>query len=333
MAGLAEASDLISSSAVAAGPAVVGLGPGWRGGSGVVVADGRVLTAAHNLRREVAGVVFADGRRERAQVLGVDRDVDLAVLGVDTGGIEPLAVGGAADAGGAALGIGALVVALARPGGRALRVTHGFVSTEQREVRGPRGRRIPAIEHTAPLPRGSSGGPLLDADGALIGINVIRQDGGLIVAVDAVALAAEIERLGRGEAPTRRRLGIAIAPPHVARRLRRSVGLPDATGILVRAVEDGSPADAAGLQRGDLLVELDGNPLERIDDLYAALDANADAIALAVLRGADRRDIQVRFGGADAQGGGADADAQAGGADAGGGAEAGGADAPSGGAS
>jgi serine protease Do len=230
----------------------------------------------------------------------VDRDVDLAVLGVDTGSTTPLELG--ADA---APGIGALVVALARPGGRALRVTHGFVSTDQREMRGPRGRRIPAIEHTAPLPRGSSGGPLLDADGRLIGINVIRQEGGLIVAVDAVALAAEIERLGRGEAPTRRRLGIAIAPPHVARRLRRSVGLPDATGILVRAVEDGSPADAAGLQRGDLLVELGGKPLERIDDLYAALDANVDAIELGVLRGADRRDVQIRFGGADAGGGGA----------------------------
>jgi serine protease Do len=293
MAGLAEASDLISSSATGAGPAVVGLGPGWRGGSGVVVAAGRVLTAAHNLRGDGAGVVFADGRRERAQVLGVDRDVDLAVLGVDTAAVEPLAP--AEDANGAQ-GIGALVVALARPGGRALRVTHGFVSTDQREVRGPRGRRIPAIEHTAPLPRGSSGGPLLDADGRLIGINVIRQEGGLIVAVDTVAVAAEIERLGRGEAPTRRRLGIAIAPPHVARRLRRSVGLPDATGVLVRAVEEGSPADAAGLERGDLLVELDGKPLERIDDLYSALDANADAIDLAVLRGADRRDVRIEFG-------------------------------------
>jgi S1-C subfamily serine protease len=293
MAGLAEASELISSSAAAAGPAVVGLGPGWRGGSGVVVADGRVLTAAHNLRREVADVVFADGRRERAELLGLDRDVDLAVLGVDTGGIEPLATG--TDAG--ARGIGALVVALARPGGRALRVTHGFVSTDQRQVRGPRGRRIPAVEHTAPLPRGSSGGPLLDADGRLIGVNVIRQDGGLIVAVDAVALADEIERLGRGEAPTRRRLGIAIAPPHVARRLRRSVGLPDATGVLVRGVEEGSPAAKAGLERGDLLVELDGMPLERIDDLYAALDANAEVIALGVLRGADRRDVRIEFGG------------------------------------
>lgn len=290
MAGLLEASELITSSAGAAGPAVVGLGPGWRGGSGVVVAEGRVLTAAHNLRGERTGVVFADGRRERAELIGVDRDIDLAVVGVDTGAVAPIEA--AADVG----GIGSLVVALARPGGRALRVTHGFVSTDQREVRGPRGRRIPAVEHTAPLPRGSSGGPLLDADGRLVGINVIRLDGGLIVAVDTVAAAAEVERLGRGEAPTRRRLGIAVAPSHVARRLRRSVGLPDATGVLVRAVEDDSPAARAGLERGDLLVELDGKPLERIDDLYAALDTGSDAIVLGVLRAAERREVRIEFG-------------------------------------
>src|SRR2546421_323117 len=183
MSAVLEASELIATAAAAAGPAVVGIGPGWRGGSGVVVADGRVLTAAHNLRGERSGVVFADGRREKAELLGVDRDLDLAVLGVDTGGVAALEAG--AEIG----GIGSVVIALARPGGRALRVTHGFVSTDQREVRGPRGRRIPAIEHTAPLPRGSSGGPLLDADGRLVGINVIRLDGGLIVAVDTVTLA------------------------------------------------------------------------------------------------------------------------------------------------
>src|SRR4051794_40814690 len=291
MTALAEASELIASSAETAGPAVVGPGPGWRGGSGLVGADGRVLTAAHNLRGERTGGVLGDGRRERAEVLGVDREIDLAVVGVDTGGIAALEP--AADAG----GIGSLVVALARPGGRALRVTHGFVSTDRRETRGPRGRRMPAVEHTAPLPRGASGGPLLDADGRLVGINVIRLEGGLIVAVDAVAVADEIERLGRGEAPARRRLGIAVAPSHVARRLRRSVGLPDATGVLVRAVEEDSPAGRAGLERGDLLVELDGKPLERIDALYAALDAAPEALELGVLRGADRRDVRIEFGG------------------------------------
>src|SRR3954447_4297846 len=104
MTALAEASELIASSAATAGPAVVGLGPGWRGGSGLVVADGRVLTAAHNLRGERTGVVFADGRRERAEVLGVDREIDLAVVGVDTGSVA--AIEPATEAG----GIGSLVV-------------------------------------------------------------------------------------------------------------------------------------------------------------------------------------------------------------------------------
>ena len=291
MTAISEASDLIGRLTAQAGPSVVGLGPGWRGGSGVVIGEGRVLTAAHNLRGDEAGVVFADGRREKARVLGSDRDLDLAVLDVDTGDAPAIET-----ADGSAVAIGTPVVALARPGGRALRATLGFVSSDRRDVRGPRGRRVPAVEHTAPLPRGSSGGPLLDADGRLLGVNVIRLDGGLIVAVDAVALAGDIARLGEGRAPAHRRLGVAVAPPYVARRLRRAVGLPEHTGILVRAVEDGSPADAAGLERGDLLVAVGGTPLERVDDLYRALDdTSAATLELTVLHGTEERTVTVTF--------------------------------------
>src|SRR3954447_2719837 len=90
MSALAEASELIAAAAVAAGPAVVGLGPGWRGGSGVVVADGRGLTAAHNPRGAGPGVVSAAGRGERAQIVGAARDLGLAAVSVDTGGVGPL---------------------------------------------------------------------------------------------------------------------------------------------------------------------------------------------------------------------------------------------------
>ena len=144
--------------------------------------------------------------------------------------------------------IGHRVFALANPAGRGLRVTPGFVSSTARSFRGPRGRRIAgAIEHTAPLPRGSSGGPLVDYDGRLLGINSVRVDGGLILAMPADATLRErVDALGRGETPKRVRLGVAIAPPRVARRLRRAVGLPERDGVLVRAVEEGSPADAPG---------------------------------------------------------------------------------------
>src|SRR4051812_41995072 len=127
MTALADLSEVIGRLAAQAGPAVVGIGPGWRGGSGFVIGDGRVLTAAHNLRGDGAGVVFADGRKERAKLIGGDRDLDLAVLEVDTG--DAPAIEAASDD---TVAIGTAVVGLARPGGRALRVTHGFVSTDQR---------------------------------------------------------------------------------------------------------------------------------------------------------------------------------------------------------
>src|SRR4051812_38249840 len=164
--------EAIAGAAERVGPSVVGLGRGWGHGSGVVIADGHVLTSAHNLRRDEVTVSFADGRRETATVAGVESDLDLAVLAVDTGDAPAVAweppgdrAAGAPAGGNAAPGIGTPVVALANPGGRGLRATLGFVSSGERSFRGPRGRRIRgAIEHTAPLPRGSSGGPLVDPD-------------------------------------------------------------------------------------------------------------------------------------------------------------------------
>jgi serine protease Do len=173
------------------------------------------------------------------------------------------------------------------------------VSTSRRSFRGPRGRRITgAIEHTAPLPRGSGGGPLVDLEGALIGLNAIRLDGGLILAVPAnAAFADSVERLARGEAPRRLRLGVAIAPAHVTRRLRRAVGLPDRSGVLVRSVAESSPAERAGLERGDLIVRAGAEDVDGVDALYRALDAVApgSALDLDVLRGADERRVTVTF--------------------------------------
>ena len=326
--------DTIAGAAEKVGPSVVGLGRGWGHGSGVVIADGHVLTSAHNLRREETTVTFADGRREPGSVAGVDSDLDLAVLAVDTGdapavrweptagantaaGGDPAAgadtTAGADAAAGAgtgagadtALGIGAPVVALANPGGRGLRATLGFVSSGGRSFRGPRGRRIRgAIEHTAPLPRGSSGGPLVDADGNLLGINSLRLDGGLILAVPAGAAVKErILLLARGEAAEPHRLGVAIAPPRVARRLRSAVGLPERAGLLVRGVQDGGPADGAGVEKGDLIVAAGGAPTESVEALYNTLDAipaTGGDLELTVVRGTDERTVTATFSGGQA---------------------------------
>lgn len=294
MAALDSMQEAIAATAERVGPSVVGLGRGWGLGSGVIIGEGRVLTSAHNLRREEATVIFADERRERAEVLATDSDLDLAVLGADTGDFpsitwEP----------GERPGLGAPVLALANPGGRGLRVTLGFVSSAERSFRGPRGRRISgAIEHTAVLPRGSSGGPLVDAEGRLLGLNALRLEGGLILALPATeAVKERTLAMTRGEAAAGLRLGVAVAPPRVARRMRRAVGLPEREGLLVRAVEAGGPAGSAGVERGDLLVAAAGRELAGVDSLYEVLDglSPGDTLDLTVLRGAEERTVTARF--------------------------------------
>lgn len=277
-----------------AGPSVVGIGQRWGVGSGIVIGDGRVLTNAHNVRGDQVHVTFADGRTAEGRVAGHDIDGDLAVIEADTGGAPALAWPD-----GASGGLGMPVFALANPGGRGLRVTFGFVSGIERSFRGPRGRRITgSLEHTAPLLPGSSGGPVLSADGQLLGINTNRIGEGFYLAIPAdESLRERAGALARGESPAHPRLGIAIAPGHVARRLRRAVGLPDTEGLLVREVTEGSPAARAGLAQGDLLVATGGRPMRTVDDLFDALEsARGGAIEFNIVRGTEERTIQVEFG-------------------------------------
>jgi serine protease Do len=174
MSVLGQLEEALQGVAERAGPAVVGIGRGWGFGSGVVFAPGKVLTNAHTVGDDEVGVSFLDGRRESGRVAAADPDLDLAVIDVDTGEVAPIGWGA-----GGPVPIGRAVVALSNPGGRGLRVTTGFVSSAPRSFRGPRGRRISgAIEHTAPLPRGSSGGPLLDTTARLLGINTVRSTRG-----------------------------------------------------------------------------------------------------------------------------------------------------------
>ncbi len=272
------------------GPAVVGLGRGWGRGSGVVIAPGQVLTVAHVLRGDEVAVTFADGRTAEGRVAGSDPDLDVAVIAVDTGDVAPPAWEPADPP-----AAGTPILALANPGGRGLRTTFGLVTATGRGFRGPRGRRVMgSIEHTAPLPRGSSGGPLVDADGNLLGLNAVRRDGGFILALPAdAALRRRADELARGETTARPRLGVALAPPRVARRMRAAVGLPERDGLLVRGVVDDSPAATAGVERGDLLVSAGERPLSSMDDLFEALDRAGETLALTIVRGTDEREITV----------------------------------------
>jgi serine protease Do len=295
MSVLDELEQAVRQVAERVGPSVVGIGRGRGRGSGVVLADGLVATNAHNIRGEETTVVFAGDRSAVGRVAGVDVDADLAVIAVDTGGAP--AIAWATDAGAR---VGAPVFALANPGGQ-LRVTFGLVSAVGRAFRGPRGRRIAgSIEHTAPLPRGASGGPVVDADGRLLGIDTNRLGDGFYLALPADAeLRQRLDALGRGEATVRPRLGVGIAPARVARHLRRAVGLPERDGLLVRVVEEGGPADQAGLRTGDLVVEAGGRPVTDADELYEVLDQVGEdqSLTLRVVRGTDELTVTVRFGG------------------------------------
>src|SRR5947209_4561448 len=292
---LSEIESSVQTAVERTGPAVVGIGRGWGRGSGVVLGAGRVLTSAHNLRHDETTVTFGDGRQASGRVLGSDPDLDLAVLDVDTGDAPAADWPEEADP----VPAGRAVLALANPGGRGLRVTPGFVASTARSFRGRRGRRISgAIEHTAPLPRGSAGGPLVDVEGRLLGINAVRVDPGLILALPADAAVRErVDALGRGERPKTARLGVAIAPPRVAGRMRRAVGLPEQEGLLVRAVERDSAAERAGVERGDLIVAVGGTPIDGVDRLYEALDAAraGGTLELKIVRGTDERDVIVEL--------------------------------------
>jgi S1-C subfamily serine protease len=296
MSVLDELSDAIAGAAAGAGRSVVRIGRHGGRGAGTVIAEGLVLTSAHNLRGSEVTVTFGDGRQVVGEVKGVDADGDLAVVAADTGSVPPVEWA----PGETALTVGSPIFAVGIvPGSTQARVTFGTVSATGAAFRGPRGRLISdGFEHTAVVGRGSSGGPVLDSRGRLAGVNTHRPGDGFYLARPAdEALKERADALARGEAPSRRRLGVALTPPHVARRLRSAVGLPPRDGVLIRDVAEDGPAAAAGLQRGDLIVAAGGGETGSIDALLAAIDAVGEdgILGLTVLRGTQEVSVEVRF--------------------------------------
>ena len=216
---LSQLSEAARGVAAGAGPAVVRVAGGWRPASGVVVADGVVITNAHNVRAR-------RGPASPSPTAGPRRAPSPASTSTATSRSStwtPRASRPSPFAPADAVAVGDVVVAVAAAldGGR---VTLGFVSGVARAFRGPRGRRISgSIEHTAPMAPGSSGSAVLDAEGRLLGLNTNRVGGGFYLAMPAdAALQARIAALGRGESTERPRLGVGLAPD--------GRGAPDAAG-------------------------------------------------------------------------------------------------------
>jgi S1-C subfamily serine protease len=268
--------------------AVAPLGRGARRGCALVLGEQRALALAHTLREREREVELRLPQRAAATatLLGRDRASGLALLAGDFAGVpawtwaqEPAS-------------LGAEVISLADPGS-GLRVTRGSVSCERVNLRQRSGRASELIEHTAPVPAGAGGGPIADEHGRVLGISALRGDPGFVLAIPAAVALAAVERISEGREPAR--LGVALAPPRVAARMRSAVGLPDRPGLLVRDVERGSPAARAGVRTGDLLVRLGDADLESLDALFAVLERSAgqDALKLRVVRGEEESELAL----------------------------------------
>jgi serine protease Do len=275
-------------------PAVVGVGNRWPSGSGIVFGEGLVLTSAHNVQSENPQVHFADGSRREATSVTADYAGDLAVIKISTEGsaVMKWAAGGPE--------LGTPIFAAANPAGRGVRLSFGVVSAQDRDFRGPGGHPITGgFEHSAPLPHGSSGGPVLTLAGELLGVNTKRLGEGLYAALQADSrLRSRLEALGKGEAVIRPYLGVGLLPGEVARRLRAAVGLPDRPGVLVQHLDQEGPAAQSGVVKGDLVTRANGAELSRVSDLHRALASAkpGDQIQLDLVRGVEEKQVKVTLG-------------------------------------
>jgi S1-C subfamily serine protease len=240
-------------------------------GSGVVFTpDGYLLTNNHvvaGAARLVASM--PDGHQIEAMPVGYDPATDLAVLLLAAGGLAFAEFGSSAR-----LRVGQLVAAIGNPLGFQATVTAGIVSALGRSLRSPSGRLIDSVIQTdAPLNPGNSGGPLVDGNGRVVGINtaMIGAAQGICFAIGidtAADVAARIMRDGRVR---RSRLGIAAQTvpldPRLARRLKRTA--PSAA--MVSDVMPGGPAERAGLAKGDVVLSFAGETIRGVDDMHRLL--------------------------------------------------------------
>ncbi len=269
--------------------------PAGAGSAVALTPDGFLVTSAH----VVAGpgrsgkATFVDGRELSWRVVGTDRLTDLAVLRADGDGLTPATLGEAEH-----LRVGQLVVAIGNPNGFAGSVTAGVVSALGRSLPARAGRTVRHIDNViqtdAALNPGNSGGALVDSSARVIGINTAVAGVGLGLAVPINAATRQIVGTLMRDGRVRRAwIGIAAGPrplpPHARVRVGRSAG------VEVVEVSQGSPSQRAGLRAEDLIVELGGQAIERVDDVQRLMsqDAIGRPLAIRILRGDRWLDLEV----------------------------------------
>jgi S1-C subfamily serine protease len=263
-------------------------------GSGFVIdGNGRILTAAHVVdgASEIT-VTFRNGTSRTAEVLGQDDATDVAVLEVDPSGLNlrPLELGSSGS-----LDVGDAVAAIGDPFGYERSMSTGIVSGLDRTIEAPNGFTVAhAIQTDAALNPGNSGGPVLNADGQVIGIadqvatsGSSESNSGVGFAVPIDLVKSELAKLEAGERVSHAYLGVGT-----------SNAAGTTAGALVQSVASGSPADDAGLRSGDIATAIAGTRVEGSSDLVAAVAAHepGDRVTVKITRGSESQDVSVTLG-------------------------------------
>ena len=260
--------------------------------SGITFASDLVLTANHVVERDrEIKVRLGNGDELAAKLAGRDRSTDLALLRLERPAASPAQTAGSVK-------VGQLVLALGRPSNEGIEASLGVISAVGGPVRTQNGSLEKFIRtDAAPYP-GFSGGPLVDAEGRVIGLNTSGFGPGAVLTIPSetawriAAQLAERGSVGRGY------LGIRSQQVEIPTAAARLLNREQAVGLLVVGVESGSPADAGGLIVGDILVGLDGTPLTDHDELFVRLtgDAVGKTLPVEVLRGGQPKTLIVQIG-------------------------------------
>ena len=267
------------------------------GGSGsgfIITPDGFVVTNSHVVRgAQKLEVILPDGRQPDAHLVGDDPETDLAVVRIFAPNLTALHLGDSK-----AVRIGQMAIAIGNPYGFDCTLTAGVVSAVGRSLRAESGRLIDDIIQTdAALNPGNSGGPLMNSRGEVIGVNtaVILPAQGLCFAIGIDTARHVIGWLIKDGRVRRSFIGFGGQNTRIHRRVSRHYGLPNEFGVLVLAVEDGSPAAQGGLREGDIIVSFDGQPIAGIDQLHKLLteDRIGRAVPVTALRHTEKLELWV----------------------------------------